>query len=62
VGAHQRLTLVPRTICLVDQVGRLKMQDWKMRNQESMESQPTRLLLIVVVVSDYQHGLCELKL
>jgi len=42
--------------------GRLKMQDWKMRHQESMESQPTRLLLIVVVVSDYQHGLCELKL
>jgi len=38
------------------------MQDWKMRNQESMESQPTRLLLIVVVVSDYQRGLCELKL
>jgi len=30
--------------------------------QESMESQPTRLLLIVVVVSDHQHGLCELKL
>ena len=47
------------------------MQDWKMRhqiagvenaNQENIESQPTRLLLIVVVVSDYQHGLCELKL
>ena len=46
------------------------MQDWKMRHQiagvENAEprkyGKPTNTPVVVVVVSDYQHGLCELKL